>query len=54
MKLYRVYDHTTQNILANALTLEQASQVLKLTLVEAPGNDIEIESYTPHEPKRKT
>jgi hypothetical protein len=45
--LYRIYDHTTQNILANAIpTLEQAHEVLHFLQQDAPGNELEIESYT--------
>ena len=45
--LYRIYDHTTQNTLASGIpTLEQAHEVLHFLQQDAPGNAIEIESYT--------
>jgi hypothetical protein len=45
--LYRIYDHTTQNILANAIgSHEQAQEVLHFLRLDAPTHDIEIESYT--------
>ena len=44
--LYRIYDHTDKNILANALTQEQAHQVLHFLKLEYPSHEIEIESYS--------
>ena len=45
--LYRIYDHTTQNILANAIpTLAQAQEVRVFLQQDAPGNELEIEEYT--------
>ena len=44
---YRIYDHTTQNTLANAIpTVEQAQEVLYFLQQDAPSNELEIESYT--------
>jgi hypothetical protein len=44
--LYRIYDHTTQNTLANAIpTLEQAHEVLYFLKQDAPHNELEIEEY---------
>ena len=51
--LYRIYDHTTQNTLANAIpSLEQANEVLHFLLLDTPTNELEIESYT-QSPVRK-
>lgn len=44
--LYRIYDHTDKNILANGLDQEQAHQVLHFLKLEYPHNELEIESYT--------
>ena len=45
--LYRIYDHTTQNTLANAIpSLEQANEVLHFLRLDTPTNELEIESYT--------
>ena len=45
--LYRIYDRTTKNTLANAIpTLEQATEVLYFLQQDAPANELEIESYT--------
>ena len=45
--LYRIYDHTTQNILANGIgSLEQATEILYFCKQDEPTNDIEIEEYT--------
>jgi len=44
--LYRIYDHTDQNTLANALTQEQADQVLHFLKLDLPNNNLEIEAYT--------
>ena len=45
--LYRIYDHTTQNILANGIgSLEQATEILFFCKQDEPTNDIEIETYT--------
>ena len=47
IKLYRIYDHTTHNLLANGIpTLEQAHEVLHFLQQDTPGNELEIESYT--------
>ena len=47
--LYRLYDHTDRNTLANAIpTLDQAQAVLRLLQLEYPNNNIEIETYTRH------
>tara|TARA_Y100000389_G_scaffold179306_1_gene193212 strand:+ start:402 stop:590 length:189 start_codon:yes stop_codon:yes gene_type:complete len=44
--LYRIYDHTTQNILANGIaTLEQATEILFFCKQDEPKNEIEIETY---------
>lgn len=44
--LYRIYDHTTQNTLANAIpTLEQAQEVHLFLQQDAPHNELEIEEY---------
>lgn len=44
--LYRIYDHTTQNTLANAIpTLVQAQEVLMFLQQDAPNNELEIEEY---------
>lgn len=45
--VYRIYDHTTQNTLANGIsTLEQANEILHFCCLDAPNNEIEIETYT--------
>lgn len=44
--LYRIYDHTTKNTLANSLDEEQAEQVLHFLKLEYPQNELEIESYS--------
>ena len=45
--LYRIYDCTTKNTLANAIpSLEQATEVLYFLQQDAPTNELEIESYT--------
>ena len=45
--LYRIYDHTEQNMLANAIpTYEQAYTVLGHLKLEFPTNELEIEHYT--------
>ena len=44
--LYRIYDHTDKNTLANAIpTQEQAHEVLHFLKLEYPHNELEIESY---------
>ena len=44
--LYRIYDHTTQNTLANAIpTLVQAQEVLMFLQQDDPQNELEIEEY---------
>jgi hypothetical protein len=48
--LYRLYDHTDRNTLANAIpTVDQANSVLRLLQLEYPNNTIEIETYTRHD-----
>lgn len=45
--LYRIYDHTTQNTLANGIgSLDQATEVLYFLQQDEPDNNLEIESYT--------
>lgn len=45
--LYRIYDHTEQHILASGIPDHaQAHEVLSFLVLEYPGNEIEIESYT--------
>jgi len=45
--LYRIYDHTTMNILANGIgSLEQATEILYFCKQDEPNNEIEIETYT--------
>lgn len=45
--LYRIYDHTAHEILANAVSShEQAQEVLHFLRLESPTHEIEIESYT--------
>ena len=44
--LYRIYDHTDKNILANGLTEEQALQCLEFLSADLPNNELEIESYS--------
>ena len=44
--LYRIYDSTEQHILANNLTLEQATQVKQFLQKDVPDNTLEIERYT--------
>ena len=47
LKLYRIYDHTTQNTIANAIPTEaQAQEVLHFLQQDAPANTLEIEQYT--------
>ena len=47
LTLYRIYDHTTKNTLANAIPSHtQAQEVLMFLQADAPGNLLEIESYT--------
>ena len=47
LTLYRIYDHTTQNTIANAIpTQAQAQEVLHFLQADAPGNTLEIEEYT--------
>ena len=44
--LYRIYDHTTQNTLANAIpSLAQAQEVMLFLQQDAPHNELEIEEY---------
>ena len=45
--LYRIYDHTDKNTLANAIpTLEQAVEIVYFLKLNDPNNELEIESYT--------
>ena len=45
--LYRIYDHTELNMLANAIpTYEQAYTVLEHLKLDYPNNELEIETYT--------
>lgn len=47
LTLYRIYDHTTKNTLANAIPSHtQAQEVLMFLQADAPTNELEIESYT--------
>lgn len=46
MTLYRIYDQTNQNTLANALTQEQAQQVLKFLQLDQPDCELVIEKYS--------
>ena len=47
LTLYRIYDHTTQNTIANAIpTLEQAQEVKHFLQADAPSNELEIEEYS--------
>ncbi len=51
--LYRIYDHTDKNTLANAIpTLEQAVEIVYFLKLNDPNNELEIESYT-QSPVRK-
>jgi hypothetical protein len=44
---YRIYDHTSQNILANKIpTLEKAEEILRILKLDFPDDDMEIERYT--------
>jgi hypothetical protein len=45
--LYRIYDHTTQNTLANGISdYEQAYTILGFLKLEYPSDELEIETYT--------
>ena len=45
--LYRIYDHTDKNTLANAIpTYDDAYRVLGYLKLDLPTNELEIESYT--------
>lgn len=47
LTLYRVYDRTDQNTLANSIpTREQAWEIIELLRLEFPNNELELESYT--------
>ena len=46
MTLYRIYDQTNQNTLANALTQAQAQQVLKFLQLDQPDRELVIEKYS--------
>jgi hypothetical protein len=51
--LYRIYDHTDKNTLANAIpNYEDAYTVLGYLKLDLPTNELEIESYT-QSPVRK-
>ena len=44
--MYRIYDHTSRNTLANGIpSLEQAQEVLHFLKLDEPANEIEIEEY---------
>jgi|TARA_B110000483_G_C18194668_1_gene542497 hypothetical protein len=44
---YRIYDHTSQNTLANKIpTLEKAEEILRILKLDFPDDDMEIERYT--------
>ncbi len=44
--MYRIYDHTSRNTLANGIpSLEQAQEVLHFLKLSDPANEIEIEEY---------
>ena len=45
--LYRIYDSTSQNILANAIpSLKQAEEVVRLLQLDFPSDEMVIETYT--------
>lgn len=45
--LYRIYDHTDKNTLANGISdYEQAYVILGFLELEFPKNTLEIETYT--------
>ena len=45
--LYRIYDHTDKNTLANALSeYDDAYTILSFLKLDLPNNELEIESYT--------
>ena len=45
--LYRIYDHTQKETLANGIdNYEFAQQTLELYKLEFPGNELELETYT--------
>lgn len=47
LTLYRIYDHTDKEILADHIqTYEQAHETLQLYKLQYPSNELEIESYT--------
>ena len=47
LTLYRVYDPTDQNTLANAIpTREQAWEIIELLRLEYPNNELDLETYT--------
>ena len=51
--LYRIYDHTDKNTLANALSeYDDAYTILSFLKLDLPNNELEIESYT-QSPVRK-
>jgi len=45
--MYRIYDSTSQNILANAIpSLKQAEEVVRLLQQDFPNDEMVIETYT--------
>ena len=46
--LYRIIDTSTQQIVAESMTLAQAQQILKFYQLDYPSHTFEIESYTTH------
>ncbi len=45
--LYRIYDHTDKNTLANAIPeYDHAYTILSFLKLDLPTNELEIESYT--------
>jgi len=45
--MYRIYDSTSQNILANAIpSLKQAEEVVRLLQLDFPTEEMVIETYT--------
>ena len=45
--VYRIYDHTEQQTLANNIdNYEFALQTLELYTLELPGHELELETYT--------
>jgi hypothetical protein len=46
--LYRIIDTSTQQIVAESMTLAQAQQTLKFYQLDYPSHTFEIEYYTTH------